>query len=86
MGADLPQLAHAYCSPKQRTHNLTTGVYGWMIEILGDRITHPVQREPKEQGCNTKLVRGGGVEFRPTSDFVARLEGPKVATYGFKWC
>ena len=63
MGTDLPQFAHASCSLEQRPCNLTRGVYGWMIEILTDRVVHLVQRESKEQGCNTTLEVGGGVEF-----------------------
>ena len=45
----------ACCSPKQRTHNLTTGVYEGMIEMLTDLVAR--------QGCNAKLEGGGGVEF-----------------------
>ena len=38
MGTDLPQFAHASCLLEQRPCNLTTGVYGWMIAILTDRV------------------------------------------------
>ena len=34
-----------------------------MIERLAELVTYSVQCEPKEQGSNTKLDRGGGVEF-----------------------
>ena len=42
--------------------------------MLTGLVTGPAQCEPKEQGCNTKLERRGGVEFQPTSDFVTRPE------------
>ena len=57
METDPPQFAHACRSMKQRPCNLTTGVYVWISEIRTDRVTHPVERELKEQGCNTKLER-----------------------------
>ena len=73
-------------SLEQRPRNLLRGVCGAIVEMLTDLVTRPAQRESKEQGCNTKLERRGGVEFRPTSDFVTRSEDPKVTAYDFKWC
>ena len=60
---------------KQGPYNLTTGVYRWMIEIRTNRVTHPVQRELKEQGCNTKLE---GRWYKVST------ENPRIAAYGFK--
>ena len=64
---DDPNRSSTVCScmlfTEAEAYNLTKCVYGWMIEILTDRVTHPVQREPKKQGCSTKLETGGGVEF-----------------------
>ena len=58
---------HACCSPKRIPRNLMTGVYEWMIDFFIDLATHPAQWESKEQGCNTTLERGAGVEFWPKS-------------------
>ena len=46
-----------------------------MIEIRTNRVTHPVQRELKEQGCNTKLE---GMWYKVST------ENPRIAAYGFK--
>ena len=62
MGKDLPQFG-ACGSLKQGPCSLITSVKRWTIEILTDRLTHPVQRESKEQRCNTTRERRGGVEF-----------------------
>ena len=85
MGTGLSQFANAVHWNRGLVIFLR-GVCGAIVEMLTDLVTRPAQRESKEQGCNTKLERRGGVEFRPTSDFVTRSEDPKVTTYGFKWC
>ena len=39
------------------------GVCGAIVEMLTDLVTWPAQRESKEQGCNTKLERRGGIQM-----------------------